>query len=160
MVNASISQVASMPRERLSGRIPVAPTTLESSAKKSSAALKVSGWIRVSASTNASKSPTATAAPPFRTAPILRNVALTPPYFSWGGYPDLRQVLKFYNRGGNRRDIVGIEAEAAGVSCTKGDNMGTGPIGNTPFGQIKVGTGTETNCDSSSCAGSTWPWVC
>ena len=25
-------------------------------------------------------------------APILRNVALTPPYFSWGGYPNLRQV--------------------------------------------------------------------
>src|SRR6185369_16211007 len=37
-------------------------------------------------------------------APILRNVALTPPYFSWGGYPNLRQVVKFYNRGGNRRD--------------------------------------------------------
>jgi hypothetical protein len=27
-------------------------------------------------------------------APILRNVALTPPYFSWGGYPDLRQAMK------------------------------------------------------------------
>jgi len=45
--------------------------------------------------------------------------------------------------------IVGIEAEAAGVSCTKGDNMGTGPIGNTPFAQIKAGRGTETNCDTN-----------
>jgi cytochrome c peroxidase len=86
-------------------------------------------------------------------APILRNVALTPPYFSWGGYPDLRQVLKVYNRGGNRRDIAGIEAEAAGVSCTKGDNMGTGPIGNTPLGQIKAGRGTETNCDTNVAQG-------
>ncbi len=82
-------------------------------------------------------------------APILRNVALTPPYFSWGGYPNLRQVVKVYNRGGNRRDIVGTEAKAAGVSCTKGDNMGTGPIGNTPFRQIKIGRGAETNCDTN-----------
>ncbi|MGH7789401.1 MAG: cytochrome c peroxidase [Candidatus Binatia bacterium] len=82
-------------------------------------------------------------------APILRNVALTPPYFSWGGYPDLRQVVKFYNRGGNRRDIGGIEAEAAGVSCTTGDNMGTGPLGNTPLAQIEDGGGIETNCDTN-----------
>ncbi len=43
-------------------------------------------------------------------APGLRNVALTPPYFSWGGYPTLRQVLKTYNRGINRRDITAANA--------------------------------------------------
>jgi len=64
-------------------------------------------------------------------APILRNVALTPPYFSWGGYPNLRQVLKTYNRGLNRRDIVGPGSlDADGSPCIQGDNSGSGPDGN------------------------------
>ncbi len=64
-------------------------------------------------------------------APILRNVALTPPYFSWGGYPSLRQVLKVYNRGMNRRDITGASSrEANGSSCIAGDDSGSGPDGN------------------------------
>lgn len=64
-------------------------------------------------------------------APTLRNVALTPPYFSWGGYPSLRQVLKTYNRGMNRRDILAAGSpEAHGSSCTHGDDSGTGPDGN------------------------------
>jgi hypothetical protein len=63
--------------------------------------------------------------------PILRNVALTPPYFNWGGYPSLRQVLKVYNRGMNRRDITGAGGpDAHGSSCTRGDDTGTGPDGN------------------------------
>ena len=66
--------------------------------------------------------------------PILRNVALTPPYFSWGGYPSLRQVLKVYNRGMNRRDITGPGSlEAHGSSCDRGDDSGTGPDGNQPW---------------------------
>jgi hypothetical protein len=64
-------------------------------------------------------------------APILRNVALTPPFFSSGGYPNLRQVVKLYNRGGNRRDITGAgDPDAHGPSCTSGDDTGTGPDGN------------------------------
>jgi cytochrome c peroxidase len=63
-------------------------------------------------------------------APSMRNVALTPPYFSWGGYASLRQVLKFYNRGGNRRLITGSgDPDAHGASCTTGDDTGTGADG-------------------------------
>lgn len=66
--------------------------------------------------------------------PILRNVALTPPYFSWGGYPSLRQVLKLYNRGGNRRDITSAGSpDAHGSDCSSGDDSGSGPDGNHPW---------------------------
>jgi cytochrome c peroxidase len=66
--------------------------------------------------------------------PGVRNVALTPPYFSYGGYASLRQVMKFYNRGGNRRTITAENAalEAPGSSCRSGDDTGTGPDGNHP----------------------------
>jgi cytochrome c peroxidase len=63
--------------------------------------------------------------------PTLRNVALTPPYFSWGGYESLRQVLKVYNRGFNRRDITSLGSiDAHGSNCSSGDTSGTGPGGN------------------------------
>lgn len=52
--------------------------------------------------------------------PILRNVALTPPYFHNGGFANLRQVLEFYRRTGNRRD-----ASLTGPSAS-GDDSGTG----------------------------------
>lgn len=81
-------------------------------------------------------------------APILRNVALTPPYFSWGGYASLRQVMQVYNRGGNRRDIVGANGEANhGTSCTSGDNSGTGPDGDQKYPLVGV-----SNCDSNTTA--------
>lgn len=38
--------------------------------------------------------------------PSLRNVALTAPYFHTGGYLTLRQVVEFYNRGGDFHDWV------------------------------------------------------
>ena len=38
--------------------------------------------------------------------PILRNVALTPPYFHNGGQATLEQVVEFYNRGGDRQDYA------------------------------------------------------
>ena len=63
--------------------------------------------------------------------PSLRNVGLTPPYFSWGGYSSLRQVLKLYNRGISRRDITGPGTfNAHGTGCVTGDDSGTGPDGN------------------------------
>ena len=78
-------------------------------------------------------------------APILRNVALTPPYFSWGGYPSLRQLLKVYNRGMNRRDITGAGSlDAHGSACLTGDDTGTGPDGNQgwPFATADCNTNT------------------
>ena len=81
-------------------------------------------------------------------SPILRNVALTPPYFSWGGYPSLRQALKLYNRGFNRRDITAANAlteRAAQTACTSGDNTGTGPDGNQRYPMPGV-----ENCDTNT----------
>jgi cytochrome c peroxidase len=85
--------------------------------------------------------------------PILRNVALTPPYFSWGGYPSLRQVLKTYNRGMNRRDIPhgtgpkdGTVDNNYGTQCTTGDNSGSGPYG--IFSELKEKH--ETDCSTNT----------
>jgi hypothetical protein len=81
-------------------------------------------------------------------SPILRNVALTPPYFSWGGYPSLRQVFKVYNRGMNRRDISpanGFVDRIPGTSCISGDDTGSGPDGNQPYpltGQLDCASNT------------------
>ena len=48
-------------------------------------------------------------------APMLRNVALTAPYFHNGGQLTLEQVVEFYNRGGDFADglniIPGIDAD-------------------------------------------------
>jgi len=67
--------------------------------------------------------------------PTVRNVALNPPYFSYGGYASLREVMKFYNRGGNRRQITADNQvlEAHGSACTSGDDTGSGLDGNQPF---------------------------
>ncbi len=91
-------------------------------------------------------------------APILRNVALTPPYFNWGGYPSLRQVLKTYNRGLNRRDITSatkaLENAAEpnalwGNNCASGDNSGTGPDGNSPF-PLGAGSAAPFDCNTNT----------
>jgi hypothetical protein len=52
--------------------------------------------------------------------PILRNVGLNPPYMHNGGKATLQQVVRFYNRGGDRRGPLAA------------DTTGFGP---TPFGQ-------------------------
>jgi cytochrome c peroxidase len=67
--------------------------------------------------------------------PTVRNVALTPPYFSYGGYASLREVMKFYNRGGNRRQVTeeNQALEAHGSSCTSGDDTGSGLDGDQPY---------------------------
>ncbi len=51
--------------------------------------------------------------------PSLRNVGLTPPYFHNGGQANLKAVLQFYNRGGDRRGPPGRDT--------------TGLPTNTPF---------------------------
>ena len=41
--------------------------------------------------------------------PTLRNVGLTSPYFHNGGQGNLKDVVRFYNRGGDRRGLAGID---------------------------------------------------
>jgi cytochrome c peroxidase len=77
--------------------------------------------------------------------PSMRNVALTPPYFSWGGYPSLRQVLRVYNRGMNRRDVAVDPHARNGGSCTSGDDSGSGPDGDQPLPH----TGSDCNTNTS-----------
>ncbi len=55
-------------------------------------------------------------------APILRNVGLNPPYFHNGGQATLKDVVRFYNRGGDRRG--GLEGDTSGHSSP------------TPFGHV------------------------
>ncbi len=78
--------------------------------------------------------------------PTIRNVALTPPYFSYGGYSTLRQVMKFYNRGGNRRTLTPDNAalEGLGSTCQTGDITGSGPDGDHPFPVDHVDCNTNT----------------
>jgi cytochrome c peroxidase len=77
--------------------------------------------------------------------PSVRNAALTPPYFSYGGYATLREVMKFYNRGGNRRQISAENAalEAHGSQCAAGDDSGSGPDGNQPYPVTNANCGTN-----------------
>ena len=66
--------------------------------------------------------------------PTMRNIGLTPPYFSWGLYSNLRQVLKVYNRGMNPRDITDpSDPDAHGSNCYSGDSSGSGPDGDYPW---------------------------
>ena len=46
--------------------------------------------------------------------PILRNVGLNPPYFHNGGQGSLRDVVQFYNRGGDRRGP--LQADTTGLA--------------------------------------------
>ncbi len=75
--------------------------------------------------------------------PTLRNAALTPPYSSWGGFSSLRQILKAYNRGLNRRQVSDSLYDAHGTACVSGDDSGTGPDGNR--------THTDLQNPKSSC---------
>ncbi len=81
-------------------------------------------------------------------APILRNVALTPPYFIWGGYSSLRQVMQLYNRGLNLRQVAPNPAKerADGTTCTQGDNSGTGPDGN----QTREALASQADCGTNT----------
>ncbi len=60
--------------------------------------------------------------------PILRNVGLNPPYFHNGGQATLKDVVRFYNRGGDRRGP--LDADTTGLATP------------TPFGVIN-----NTNLD-------------
>jgi len=73
-------------------------------------------------------------------SPSLRNVALTPPYFHYGGYSNLRDIMDFYNRGGSSRDLPEgcIPGPGPTTTCT-GDTSGSGPLGQTAFEDIEEG---------------------
>lgn len=52
--------------------------------------------------------------------PILRNVGLNPPYFHNGGQATLRDVVMFYNRGGDRRGSLARDTSGVPVANTFG----------------------------------------
>ena len=84
-------------------------------------------------------------------SPSLRNIGLTPPYFHYGGYSNLHDVLDFYNRGGSHRDLPencdpGTPGTGPGTpSNCKGDTSGSGPEGKTPFEDIAALDDKGTN---------------
>jgi cytochrome c peroxidase len=47
--------------------------------------------------------------------PTLRNVGLTAPYFHNGGQGTLLQVVQFYSRGGDARNVTGGDTSGSGV---------------------------------------------
>jgi cytochrome c peroxidase len=61
--------------------------------------------------------------------PTLRNIGQTAPYFHNGGAANLRQVIEFYNRGGNRRNLDTPEDVEWGYGNAVNDTTGTGPLG-------------------------------
>jgi len=84
--------------------------------------------------------------------PSLRNVGLTPPYFSWGYYANLRQVMEVYNRGLSSRLVTNTNAgvagfDAHGTACTSGDDSGSGPDGNTTYADLVAGN--QLQCDTN-----------
>lgn len=69
--------------------------------------------------------------------PSLRNVALTPPYFHYGGYANLEQVVEFYARGGSQRDKPGGDDSGTGLTGDSGaidaDTHPSGAFGTNVF---------------------------
>ena len=51
-------------------------------------------------------------------APTLRNAELTGPYFHNGGQATLKQVIEFYNRGGDRKDFYQLNPDCGGAKMT------------------------------------------
>lgn len=67
-------------------------------------------------------------------APQLRNVALTPPYFHNGGAANLKDVMRFYNRGGDRRVVTTFNNTNDPADTSGGDSSGLDAF--TPFDTI------------------------
>ena len=78
-------------------------------------------------------------------SPSLRNVGLTPPYFHYGGYSNLIDIMDFYGRGGSNRlvpeDCTPLVGPPPGtqppntIPC-RGDTSGNGPKGHLEFAMI------------------------
>ncbi len=71
--------------------------------------------------------------------PSLRNVGLTPPYFHYGGYSNLRSVVEVYARGGSKRNLAPSTPEAIG------DWSGTGALGNEAAAGLSTNAGTNVD---------------
>jgi cytochrome c peroxidase len=71
--------------------------------------------------------------------PTLRNIGLTPPYFHYGGYGDLRTVVEFYARGGSRRD------KSLADATYNGDTSGSGILGKGPVPAAGPDHGTNVD---------------
>ncbi len=68
----------------------------------------------------------------------IRNIALTPPYFAYGGYSNLEQVMDFYMRGGSQEVLAG-----------GGNTTGSGPNGDWTVEQIIANKDLEVNHGSN-----------
>ena len=68
--------------------------------------------------------------------PSLRNVELTGPYFHNGGQATLEQVVQFYNRGGDRKDLFQKDPKCGGALIEWGmvvPDLDTGLIDSSGF---------------------------
>jgi hypothetical protein len=80
--------------------------------------------------------------------PALRNVELTGPYFHNGGQATLEQVLQFYNRGGDRKDLFQKDPECGGALIIDGmvaADPETGLIDSSGFLTGNSGQGQPSN---------------
>ena len=70
-------------------------------------------------------------------SPSLRNIGLTAPFFHYGGYSNLQDIMDFYQRGGSARNIPEGCNPGPGpqANCT-GDTSGNGPRGHQDFEDI------------------------
>jgi cytochrome c peroxidase len=78
--------------------------------------------------------------------PALRNVELTGPYFHNGGQATLEQVVQFYNRGGDRKDLFQKDPVCGGALLIDGmvaPDSDTGLIDSSGF--LHGGSGHASN---------------
>jgi len=84
--------------------------------------------------------------------PILRNVGLTPPYFHNGGQANLKDVVRFYNRGGDRQGPLGKDTTGLDTTTPFGVKNASNldpEIGNPSNVSANNGLGlTETEMDN------------
>jgi cytochrome c peroxidase len=80
--------------------------------------------------------------------PALRNVELTGPYFHNGGQSTLEQVVQFYNRGGDRKDLFQKDPECGGALLIDGKiavDPATGLIDSSGYLLSDSGQGQPSN---------------
>jgi cytochrome c peroxidase len=80
--------------------------------------------------------------------PALRNVELTGPYFHNGGQASLEQVIQFYNRGGDRKDLFQKDPDCGGALLIDGmvaPDPETGLIDSSGFLAGNDGQGQPSN---------------
>ena len=81
--------------------------------------------------------------------PSLRNVELTGPYFHNGGQATLEQVVQFYNRGGDRKDMFQKDTACGGALLNDfglvAADLATGLIDSSGFNPAPNGTGQASN---------------